>query len=306
MTTSKPYHLISLDPWNHEEVESVLEKARCLKSGELIPSSLFSGKTLCPVFMQPSSRTYLNSLSSFASLGGSILPLDFSKTRCGSKWKEPIIDFCYLLNSCADFVVARTDTAHAIHDFSEHLEIPLINAGNGRGAGAEHPLQGLVDLFTIRQKFGAKHLRALFIGGGHLRVIRTQIKLFLRFGHSVSLQSPPSPVDNSDIQDTYSSQVTEVSNFRDQDLTCYDIIYHNGMDEDPNSFAKEDWVLDLKHLKSREFHGVIMHSLPRLNEVPREFDLTDYNLYHEQMRNAKYVFTSVFENIFEAWKQRAG
>ncbi len=228
-------------------------------------------------------------------MGGQVQHLNLNNTRFGSKWAEPIQDFCTLINSCFDFAVFRTADVGTMFEFDKLCNIPIINAGNGSGVGAEHPVQALVDLFTIQRHFGASPLNILMLGGTHIRSTRSQIKLFSKFGHRLTVMSPPSPVNNNDIDDfchkNCRSVVEDISEVELQDM---DIIYHNGIDEDPNVVSSNEFVLDLELLRSHKFQGKVMHSLPRKNELQPCIDNSDYNLYFEQMENSKYVVQSVF------------
>ena len=72
------------------------------------------------------------------------------------------------------------------------------------------------------------------------------------------------------------------------------MIYHNGMDEDSEAWAPEEYRLTLDILGRRGFRGKVMHSLPRKNELTECVDDSGYNLYFQQMKNSRWVFQSVF------------
>ena len=253
-------------------------------------------KILTPIFLQENSRTFINSTSSFVRMCGTVLSVPLSNTRYGSKWAEPIQDFCTIINSCSDFVVIRSLDVNTVFEFSKFCDLPVINAGNGSGVGAEHPMQALLDLFTIQQIYGERELNILMLGGKHIRSTRSQIKLFRKFGHELTIMSPTSPVDNKDIDEICKNEMREVETLEDIDLKNIDVIYHNGMDENPDIEAGKEYKITRKRLEILRFKGKVMHSLPRKNEMGDCLDDTKYNLYFDQMRNSKYVFQSIYFN----------
>ena len=286
--------LVDLDDISLDEIEQWLAVARAIENGRREVSRLLEAKVLCPLFGQESSRTFINSVTSFQRMGGTVLPISQSGTRFGSKWKEPVQDFAVLLNSCCDHIIFRDSDMQKVRDIAALVDIPFINAGNGMGVGSEHPMQELVDLFTIREAFAGQKIRILMMGGSHIRTTRTQIKLFLRCGYEVSVMSPRPEVDNSDIDALIESQCRTIPPSDLGSWQDYDLIYHNGIDENPDAEAPRSYWLSLERLKQRKFNGYVMHSLPRKNELSDCVDDTFHNLYFRQMRASQWVFQSVF------------
>lgn len=293
--------VLSLDAFSLDAIEGWMATAGDMERGRSSSAGALSGLILCPVFAQESSRTYLNTVSSFARLGGTVVALTLGSTRFGSRWNEPVQDFATLVGACSDRVVLRSSLSEDLGAFVAHCDVPVINAGNGSGSGSEHPLQALVDLYTLRKQFGRAPLRILMIGGAHIRTTRTQIKLFLRLGHRVTILSPPSPVDNSDIERLYAAECERVDGLADLSLADYDLIYHNGIDEDPLRQSPDELVLDRARLVESGFNGKVMHSLPRKNELSSDVDASKFNLYFAQMANARYVFQSLFYHQAIGW-----
>jgi|GEM_PF-4766594 len=237
----------------------------------------------------------MNAVSAFLRMGGNILTISLDNTRIGSKWAEPIQDFATLTSACVDFSVVRSADVETVLKLDQMSQIPIINAGNGFGLGSEHPIQALVDLFTIQNNFGDKGLNILMMGGQHIRSTRTQLKLLHRFGHNMIVMSPPSSCDNSDIDNFVARNCKSISSLDDVDLKKIDIIYHNGLDEDPNVYVLNEYILTKTQLEKKNFSGVVMHSLPRKEELSKCVDNTPYNLYFEQMKNSKFIFQTVYK-----------
>lgn len=291
--------LLDIDSLHISDVQTVIANANAIENGETDFSSLMENMILCPVFFQESSRTYINATVSFARMGGTILPLNTANTRVGSDWNEPIRDFCALINACCDYVIVRCAEAQDMFEFAKWCTVPMINGGNGVGRGSEHPMQALIDLFVIQKIFGENPVKVLMVGGKHIRTTRTQFKLFRRLGYTIDVVSPPSHIDNGDMDSFYSDNVAEYESVESADLSQYDILYHNGMDEDSSIKSPEKYVVTLAKLQKGGFGGVVMHSLPRLNELDKEIDDTDFNMYYAQMSKAKFVFQSVYHFLYE-------
>ncbi len=289
-----PISLLCLDAYKVSDIQRILNYADALEGGKDSCANRMNGKILCPIFLQDSSRTYINATTSFIRMGGTALPLNMLNTRLGSGWSEPIRDFCTLINSCCDYVIFRSPTAEELFEFAKWCKVPLINGGNGSGKKSDHPVQALVDLFVIQQNLKHKPIKILMLGGKHIRTTRTQVKLFYRYGFDIDIISPSSPVCNDDMDSFYKENTTEYDNIESVDLSTYDILYHNGMDENPSIKSPENYVITLSKLKETGFTGIIMHSLPRLNELEHAIDDTSYNMYYTQMKKAKYVFQSIY------------
>lgn len=286
--------LTDLDSLSIQQIVSVLDLARDLKNNRVDCSEWMTGNILCPLFMQDSSRTYINSSTSFTRMGGAVLPLSISNTRLGSAWSEPVRDFCTLINAACDIAILRTVKASTLFEFQTWLDIPLINAGNGIGAGSEHPMQALIDLHVIREYVKPADVRILMVGGIHIRTTRSQAKLFHRFGFEIDTIAPPSIVDNSDIVKFFESNTRAYDDVRSVDLSKYDVIYHNGMDEDHTVKTSDKYNISASTLTNGGFSGKVMHSLPRLSELSHDIDDTEFNLYYTQMSEARYVYQSMF------------
>lgn len=290
---SNPSDIISLDHFQQDEIYAWLDTASLIMQGNIKPKDDFEGKILCPIFMQESLNAYMHATSSFGRLGGTVLSLKTNK-RFGSSWAEPIQDYGTLVNASCDYVIFRSATRNDLYEFRDWCDLPLINAGSGTGTGSEHPMQALVDLFTIRKEFGKKTLNILMVGGEHNPTTRSQIKLFLKFGYEITILSPESPVPNEDIEELYKRKCQRAYDIRDVELGPYDVIYHNGIDENLIEGSISEYQITRYLLEKGGFRGKVMHSLPRKNELSRNVDETVHNLYFSQMEMSKYVYQSIF------------
>lgn len=291
--------LIGLDDLSEPQIQRILSKAQDIENGHLDTTQTMVNRILAPLFFQESSRTFINSTTSFLRMGGRVLPIQVETTRLNKHWSEPIRDFVQITNSCCDYLIVRSPDTQTVLDFARWSDVPVFNAGNGFGRGSEHPAQSLVDLFVIQQRYQRQNLRILMVGGRHIRTTRTQTKLFTRFGHKVDLIPSAIEVDNGDIEEFYAAHVDEYSDIREIDLSAYDVIYHNGADEDHNAHPSIKICVDRELLESRRFEGIVMHSLPRLKELSDDVDDTPFNGYFAQMHKSVHVFQAMFAHLQE-------
>jgi len=290
-------YLWDLDGLSVSTIQRLLDDTTRIEQAGRNRATDLIGKVLCPLFFQESSRTFINSTVAFQRLGGSVIPLDPRRTRVGSEWKEPIRDFCELLNATCDMVVIRLPEARLLDEYSINLRIPFINAGNGVGVGAEHPMQALVDLYTLQSAGILTGTRLLMIGGRHIRTTRSQAKLFRRFGYEIDMISPISDVPNHDLDEFYKTQTRSFEDLTEVDLSRYGAIYHNGMDEDAHAESDERYNVNTALLREHGFSGKVLHSLPRLQELSTDLDNTEFNLYYEQMRVSQFVFKAIYIHL---------
>lgn len=289
-----PVHLVNLDDLPLATITRILDVAGEIEAGKAGHQQAMNGAVLCPLFLQESSRTYINSVTSFQRLGGTVLPLNLKNTRLGSSWSEPVQDFMALVSATCDLVIARVPEASMLASITEAAKIPVINAGNGSGNGSDHPMQALVDLYVINKTRETERPRILMVGGKHIRTTRSQMKLFHRVGFEMAFVAPESPVRNDDLPSDLTEGSVHYPDVRSAPLSEYDYIYHNGFDEDPNRKSTENYVIGRSVLEQAGFRGKVLHSLPRLNELSQDVDDTSYNRYFMQMEKAKYVFQSTF------------
>jgi len=299
-------HLVDLDSISMEGISGILNLAHEIEAGKVDLSGSMKGKLLIPLFFQESSRTFTNSTSSFIRMGGSVLAVNVENTRLNKRWREPIRDFCQLINSCCDYAIVRAADAGTVLEFSKWCERPLINAGNGSGSHSEHPVQALIDAYVLRKRFGSRPLKILILGGRHVRSTRSQVKLFKRLGHSVDLIAYGGDEDNSDIEPFYKANCKEFDDVRSVDISQHDVLLHNGADEDPRVLSGDKVSLNSELLLRKDFKGIVLHSLPRLAELSRDLDDTPFNFYFDQMRSSKFIFQSVFANLLDRERTQKG
>lgn len=265
------------------------------KSRTLKP--LLQGRILATLFYEPSTRTRLSFEAAMQKLGGSVLSVENARDSSSAVKGESIADTVRVVSGYADAIVIRhfeEGTAAAAADSSP---VPVINAGDGAG---EHPTQAIADTYTISRELGRlDNLHVTLIGDLlYGRTIHSLLPVLAMYPDlHVQLVSPPSlrlPSRYVDLLRNSGVQVHETASLEDAIATA-DVVYVTRVQGERFASAaeyesvKDAYVLNLKVAERLKAGAVIMHALPRLNEIAPEIDLDPRAAYFRQARNGLYV-----------------
>jgi aspartate carbamoyltransferase catalytic subunit len=184
-------HLLSIEPLTVEQINFVLDEAKPFQEFQRYPLKKLAtlrGKSVALAFFEPSTRTRISFATAAARLGADTLNLQAESSSV--KKGESLLDTVRTLDAMKpDCIVMRHSSSGACEFVAKHLDIPVINAGDG---SHEHPTQALLDALTIRDRLGAlEKLRVAIIGDIlHSRVARSNLHLLGKFGCSFTLCGP--------------------------------------------------------------------------------------------------------------------
>jgi len=286
-------HVISVHDLSTEEIIDVLDRAEGMLDvarGEAVEDRL-KGKILASIFFEPSTRTRLSFETAMNRLGGGVI--GFAGTEATSVVKgETLADTIRMVSGYADAVVLRHPQEGAAKLAIEFSDVPIINAGDGAG---QHPTQTLLDLFTIRREMG--RLEGLNISLiGDLRFGRTTHSLapaLARFGNTINLVSPkglemPNGVvgylENAGMLGSVSHSLEDI-------VPQTDVLYVTRIQKerfpDPVEYEKVAGVyrVDAELVSRGPEKMIIMHPLPRVNEIAPEVDALPQAKYFTQAFN---------------------
>ena len=252
------------------------------------------GKILGYLFYEPSTRTRLSFESAMISVGGS--PLGISNIASSSTQKgESLADTVRMMSIYSDVLVLRHALDGSSRFAAEISSKPVINGGSGT---EEHPTQAIQDLFTIRKE--KKRIDGLKIGIiGDLKYGRTVYSLLYGLGNydvDVNLISPESLRIRSD--STYEIKkrlsFTESTDI-DDSIDDLDVLYVTRIqkerfpDEEEYLKVRGSYVVGLDMIKKMKSDAMILHPLPRMDEISAEVDSTRHARYFEQAEYGKYT-----------------
>ncbi len=300
-------HLMSPLDLSVEELDKLLTLANDIEKNPQKYAHACEGKKLATCFYEPSTRTRLSFEAAMLNLGGSVLGFSSEDSSSASKG-ESVSDTIRVISCYADICAMRHPKEGAPLVASEKSTIPVINAGDG---GHQHPTQTLTDLLTIRSLKG--RLDNLTIGlCGDLkfgRTVHSLIHALIRYPNiRFSLISPeelrvPSYI-REDVLKKNRILFQEVERLEDtmQDL---DILYMTRVqrerffNEDDYVRMKDFYILDKKKMSLAKQDMIVMHPLPRVNEISVKVDDDPRAAYFKQVQYGVYVRMALILTLLE-------
>lgn len=290
-------HLIDPMDLSVDDVDRLLNLADDISSMPEKYREVCRYKKLATLFFEPSTRTRLSFEAAMLELGGSVL--GFSSANSSSVAKgESIADTARTVACYADIIAMRHPKEGAPYVASRHVDIPIINAGDG---GHNHPTQTLTDLLTIRREKGRlKNLTIGFCGDLKFgRTVHSLIKALSRYEDISFIMISPEELQ---IPEYLKKDVFEKKNipFREvrkmeEVMPELDIIYMTRVqrerffNEADYVRLKDSYILDPEKLKKAKEDLSILHPLPRVNEISVKVDEDPRACYFRQALNGKHV-----------------
>jgi len=255
-------------------------------------TDLLSEKTLCTAFYQPSTRTRLATEAAMHRLGGHVLGFSDAKmTRAGDFYQESIKDTVHMLEYYGDVIAMRHFQQGAPHEAARWATVPIINCGDGWG---EHPTQVLTDLYTTLGERGTLDgLTFLLVGDMRMRTMHSILYAFSQFDVKAYVVSPPdmtllpeftAELDAMSVQYQVAESVAEV-------IHEADVIYMEPTVQPDYTVSRQEKAdtygkTDPKYKVTRELlrdkgksDSIVLHSLPRMDELPPDVDDTRHARY---------------------------
>jgi aspartate carbamoyltransferase catalytic subunit len=279
------------------ELEEIFDLADEIIANPLRFAHACDGKLLATLFYEPSTRTRFSFEAAMLRLGGQVI--GFSEPNSSSVAKgESIADTIRTIACYADIAVMRHPKEGAPRIAANSTDMPVINAGDG---GHQHPTQTLTDLLTIRRRKGAfENLTVGLCGDLKFgRTVHSLIKALSRYaGVNFVLISP----EELRVPDYVRRGVLEANNvpYREvkkmQDvLPELDVLYMTRVqrerffNEDDYIRLKDRYILDAEKMQLANADMMVLHPLPRVNEIAVEVDSDPRALYFEQAKNGMFV-----------------
>lgn len=301
--------LINITDLTQEEVGEILDLADDMVAHPEKYYEECAHKKIATLFYEPSTRTRLSFESAMLELGGNVIGFSSASTSSASKG-ESVSDTVKVIECYADIIAMRHPKEGAALVASNACSIPVINAGDG---GHFHPTQTLTDLFTIRKEFGRiDNIRIGFCGDLKFgRTVHSLIEALLRFeGVKIVLISPDElklPKYNKESMTAAGVKWTETASLEDA-IPDLDVLYMTRVQQE-RFFNEEDYirlrdtyVLDRAKMKLAKEKMIVMHPLPRINEISVDVDRDPRAVYFKQVRNGKDVRKALIATLLR-WKE---
>lgn len=290
-------HILAVGQFTRVDLEYIFAVAEEMRTmvERVGTFDLLKGKILANLFYEPSTRTASSFTASMERLGGSVIPI--SEVRYSSVAKgETLIDTVRTLECYSDIIVLRHPETGAAAKAARYLRKPLINAGDGTG---EHPTQALLDLFTIQEELGRlEGLTVTLLGDlKYGRTVHSLSRLLRLFGAKLNYVSPEILRMPKPLMDELNAAGVEQHEYADlkEILPQTDVLYVTRVQrerfENPEDYdtVKDAYVITTETLSRAKQQMVIMHPLPRVNEIAVEVDEDPRAAYFRQMEYGLYV-----------------
>lgn len=300
-------HILSATQFTRPFVDKLLEFTLELEKFPLRFQNSLKGKILLNVFFEPSTRTSLSFESAMKQLGGEVI--NFNKNISSMVKGETYEDTIHTLANYGHLMVLRDPSVNNVQIASALLKIPLINAGNGSG---EHPTQALLDLYTIFKKFhDIENKKILFIGDiKNSRTIHSLIQLLHLYpSNQIYLWS----YENCQINEEF---IEKINNIHTKpciivengmvDLSQIDVVYCTRYQKERVQMQEQEECvknpfIDNDFMKQLNRNAIVLHPLPRNNEIDPSVDDDRRCMYFQQMKNGVEMRKSILLKCFNMW-----
>jgi aspartate carbamoyltransferase catalytic subunit len=286
--------IISIEDFTREEVDYILDISKTMETTASKPSDALKGKILATLFFEPSTRTRLSFEAAMHKLGGSTIGIAEIESASVKKG-ENLADTIRTVENYADVIALRHPLDGAAKLAAEFSRIPIINGGSG---SEEHPTQALLDLYTMqKEKRKIDGLKIALVGDlRYGRTVHSLAYALSMFDVELCLVSPESLKMRREVLRSIKDKipVTESSNL-EKTIPLVDVLYVTRIQKerfvDPAEYAKVKGVyrIDLETLKNAKKDLIILHPLPRVDEIAPQVDGTSQARYFQQVWNGIVV-----------------
>ncbi|KAF1993390.1 carbamoyl-phosphate synth [Amniculicola lignicola CBS 123094] len=293
----KRKHITSVNQFSRADLHLLFTIAQEMRLGAQREGCLdiLKGRVLCTMFFEPSTRTSASFDAAMKRLGGQVVVVN--ETVSSTQKGESIADTIRTLGCYGDAIVLRHPEEESINIATKFSSVPVINAGNG---SREHPTQALLDIFTIREELGTVNgLTITFVGDlKYGRTVHSLCELLKHYDVTIQLVSPETLSMPSTVTEALKSrgQLKVVSNDLTPEIIANtDVLYCTRVQKErfPDAVhyerVKDSFVVDNRVMKNAKVNMIVMHPLPRNNEIHEELDFDPRAAYFRQMRYGLYT-----------------
>ena len=299
--------IISIKDFTREEIDYILKVAGAMEPTAKSGSKMLHGKALATLFFEPSTRTRLSFEAAMHKLGGTSIGVAEPKVSSIKKG-ENLADTVRVVENYADVIALRHPLEGAARLAAEFSQVPIINAGSG---AEEHPTQALLDLYTIsKEKGGIDGLNIALVGDlRYGRTVHSLAYALSLYKVKLYLVSPELLRMRREVSETIEEKIRVIEKPGLEDvLPETDVLYVTRIQEerfpDPAEFVKVRGIykIGLDTLKDAKEDMIIMHPLPRVDEIEDKVDDTPHAKYFQQVWNGIVMRVALLALILGATK----
>jgi len=299
--------IVSIEDFSRDEINYILNISHSMEPLAAKGSDMLKGKILATLFFEPSTRTRLSFEAAMLKLGGSTI--GFAEAEIASVRKgENLADTIRTVENYADIIALRHPLEGAAKLAAEFSKIPILNAGSG---AEEHPTQALMDLYTVQKEKGKiDGLKIALVGDlRYGRTVHSLAYALSLYNIELYLISPESLRMRHEVIRAIRNKISIIEDTNlEKIIPQIDVLYVTRIQKerfpDPAEYAKVKGIykIDLKTLKSAKKDLIILHPLPRVDEIAAEVDSTPQARYFQQVWNGIVVRMALLALVLGAVK----
>jgi aspartate carbamoyltransferase catalytic subunit len=302
---SRLRHVIESQQFTRSLLEDLLARADDIKREPHRFSGRLNGRVMAALFYEPSTRTRLSFEAAMLRLGGETMGTDNAREFSSAAKGETLEDTIRIVSGYADVIVLRHNEEGAAKRAAAVSTVPVINAGDGPG---QHPTQALLDLYTIRDELGRiDGIKIAMVGDlANGRTVRSLTYLLSKFRQiKIWFVAPPQVAMRDDLKAHLDEHHVAWEEGQDLDavLPEVDVVYQTRIQKE--RFANPADYLALKGIYRIDSHAlglmrkyaIVMHPLPRVDEIAPEVDDDPRAAYFRQARNGLHIRMALLDRL---------
>ncbi|XP_045828617.1 aspartate carbamoyltransferase 1, chloroplastic [Trifolium pratense] len=304
--------VIEAQQFDRETLSAIFEVARSMENirNNSSGSQMLKGYLMATLFYEPSTRTRLSFESAMKRLGGDVLTTENAREFSSASKGETLEDTIRTVEGYSDIIVLRHFESGAARRAAATANIPVINAGDGPG---QHPSQALLDVYTIEREIGKLDgIKVGLVGDlANGRTVRSLAYLLAKYRDVKFYFVSPNVVKmKDDIKEYLTSKGVEWEESSDllEVASKCDVVYQTRIQkerfgENINLYeeARGKYIVNKDVLKVMQNHAVVMHPLPRLDEIEVEVDSDPRAAYFRQAKNGLYIRMALLKVLLLGW-----
>ena len=297
MTSLKGKDILHGNQFSKKDIETIIKVSSNFEKGYKKKNSLnlLKGKILATLFFEPSTRTRLSFETAMQRLGGGVVSLGSVESSSVAKG-ETLKDTVKTVSQYADVIVIRHPRTGSAKEAADAVPIPIINAGDGTG---QHPTQALLDIYTIKKELGSlKNLTISMVGDlKNGRTVHALVELLSLYQAKFYFVSPNLLRMPEEISSSLRGKGMEVIETGDmaEAARASDLIYMTRIQKerfgDLSEYerVKGSYIINKAFLDRLKKRVIILHPLPRVDEISTDVDEYPGAAYFRQMRNGVFI-----------------
>jgi aspartate carbamoyltransferase catalytic subunit len=303
--TSKLRHVVESQQFSRSILEELFARAEEIKREPHRFIGRLAGQVMAALFYEPSTRTRLSFEAAMLRLGGQTMGTDNAREFSSAAKGETLEDTIRIVSGYADVIVMRHSEEGAAKRAAAVSDVPIINAGDGPG---QHPTQALLDLFTIRAELAKiDGVRVAMVGDlANGRTVRSLAYLLSKFKDiKLWFVAPPQVAMRDDLKAHLAEHHVPYIETQDLDavLPEVDVVYMTRIQKerftDPAAYEAVRGVyrIDRDAMTKMRKYAVLMHPLPRVDEISPEVDDDPRSAYFRQARNGLHIRMALLDRL---------